>query len=131
MEEKKKKTIKTLDIVLIIIGIIVIFFGVLFTWASTSIESKTLGTSGTNLCIGIIGIIIGIVLIAIAKYRHKKEVEMIQKIDLPGDLSLENLKCKMCGAPLSKDSVEVKAGAIFIHCPYCKALYQIEEEPKF
>jgi H+/Cl- antiporter ClcA len=129
--EEKKKTLTTLDIILIIVGIIVLFFSVLFIWAATSVESKTEGSSGTNLCIGIVGIIIGIALIAIAKYRHKKEVEIIQKIDLPGDLSLENLKCKMCSAPLNKDSVEVKEGAIFIHCPYCGALYQIEEEPKF
>jgi len=131
MEENRKKSITTLDIILIIIGIIVIFFGILFTWGSTSVDAKAKGESGVDLCVGIIGIIIGITLIAIAKFRHKKEIEIIQKIDLPGDLSLENLRCKMCGAPLNKDSVEVKEGAVFIHCPYCGALYQIEEEPKF
>jgi uncharacterized Zn-finger protein len=32
---------------------------------------------------------------------------------------------------LSKENLEVKAGAIFVECPYCGASYQIEEAPKW
>ncbi|HDM43059.1 MAG TPA: hypothetical protein ENG29_01570 [Firmicutes bacterium] len=129
--EKKKKVLSAFNIALIIIGAILVFFGVLFAWASTSVESKTQGTSSVNLCVGIIGIIVGIGLIALAKYRQKKEIEIIQKIDIPGDTKLEGLKCKNCGAPVDKESIEVKAGAVFVHCHYCGAIYQIEEEPKW
>ena len=37
----------------------------------------------------------------------------------------------MCGAPLAKESLEVKAGAIFITCAHCGSSYQFEEEPKW
>jgi DNA-directed RNA polymerase subunit RPC12/RpoP len=41
------------------------------------------------------------------------------------------MKCQNCGAELSKDSITVKEGAIFIACPYCGAAYQMVEEPKW
>lgn len=61
----------------------------------------------------------------------KEEITHIQKIDLTGDIQLEQLKCQSCNGALSKDNLEVKAGAIFVECPYCGASYQIEEAPKW
>ena len=69
------------------------------------------------------------------KFRRSKEAqgpqEIVQKIDLSGDIELEKLKCQNCGAELSKDSVTVREGAVFISCPYCGAAYQMVEEPKW
>ncbi len=59
------------------------------------------------------------------------QTTVVQKIDLSGDVSLEQINCQACGAPLGKESVEVKAGAIFINCDHCGATYQFEEEPKW
>ena len=36
---------------------------------------------------------------------------VVQKIDLSGDVKLENLTCRSCGGTLGKDSISVKAGA--------------------
>jgi hypothetical protein len=55
----------------------------------------------------------------------------VQKIDLTGDVRLEEMRCRSCNSPLNKEDVEVKAGAIFVHCSYCGATYQLEEEPKW
>jgi DNA-directed RNA polymerase subunit RPC12/RpoP len=41
------------------------------------------------------------------------------------------MKCRNCGAELSRDSIEVKAGAVFVKCPYCGNDYQVTEEPKW
>jgi len=86
-------------------------------------------------------IIIGLVLIAIGggllfmiprwESRRPQQIEMTQKIDLSGQVNAEKLKCQNCGADLDKNSVTVKAGAIFVNCPYCKSGYQITEEPKW
>ena len=67
-------------------------------------------------------------------FRSKPQVTqntVVQQIDLSGDVNLETMKCKVCGAPLAKDSLEVKAGAIFVACAHCGASYQIEEDPKW
>lgn len=55
----------------------------------------------------------------------------VQKIDLSGDVRLEEIRCRSCNAPLSKDEIAVEAGAIFVHCDHCGATYQFEEEPKW
>ncbi len=84
-------------------------------------------------------VVVGIVLMAaagalvwLARQQVKQSVTtVVQKIDLSGDVSLQNLKCRACGGTLSKESVTVKAGAVFVNCPYCETAYQLEEEPKW
>jgi len=59
------------------------------------------------------------------------KVTVQQKLDLSGDVRLEELHCRSCGAALDPKSVAVRAGAIFVTCPYCEAAYQVEEAPKW
>ncbi|MBL8094598.1 MAG: hypothetical protein JNL73_10535 [Anaerolineales bacterium] len=56
---------------------------------------------------------------------------LVQKIDLSGDVNLERLTCQACNAPLSKDAISLKEGAIMVTCPSCGTTYQIEEKPKY
>ncbi|MBN1487319.1 MAG: hypothetical protein JW981_06715 [Anaerolineae bacterium] len=113
-----------MEIVTYIISAIVGFFGIMFV----------VGAQGS-----IIRVIVGIVLLAAAgvliyltRVRPKHEEHtIIQKIDLSGDVNLEQLKCRSCNGALSNNDLEVKAGAIFVHCPYCGTSYQIEEAPKW
>lgn len=82
-------------------------------------------------------VVIGVILIGAGIFvsyviRMKApQTTLIQKIDLSGDIAAEQLQCRACGGMLEKDSVSVKAGGIFIDCPYCGASYQLEEEPKW
>lgn len=85
----------------------------------------------------VIRIVIGAVLIAAAIFigvlvRAKApERQIVQKIDLTGDITPEQLKCNACGAPLSKESITLKEGAIVVSCPFCGTSYQLEEAPKW
>lgn len=87
----------------------------------------------------IMRIVVGAVLLAaagaliwLALQNPKPSVTtVVQKIDLSGDVNLQDLTCRACGGTLGKDSVAVKAGAVFVNCQYCGAAYQIEEEPKW
>lgn len=56
---------------------------------------------------------------------------VVQKIDLSGDVNLERMTCQACNAPLSKDAISLKEGAIMVTCPSCGTTYQIEEKPKY
>ncbi len=113
-----------------IISGILILFGVLFLWGAFSPQ----GEPGW-IVIGIITVAIGLGIIAFIKFREPKPAqppqEIIQRIDLSGDIELETLKCEKCGGELKKDSITVKEGAIFISCPYCGSTYQMVEEPKW
>lgn len=83
-------------------------------------------------------LVVGVVLIAaagaliwLAMQKPAQITTIVQKIDLSGDVKLQDLKCQSCGGTLGKESVTVKAGAVFVNCQYCGAAYQIEEAPKW
>lgn len=113
----------------IIASSILIFFGVLFI----------LGSGAENniwwVVVGIvmIGVAIGIIWIT----THRKEAKagdtqnVTLKIDLPGNVSLDTMKCKSCGGNLSAENVKMVAGAPQVTCPFCHTQYQLTEDPKW
>jgi len=113
-----------------IIAAILIFFGILFIWAAFSPEGET-----GWILVGVISVAIGLGIIGLVKFREPKPAqppqEIIQKIDLSGEIEMETLKCQKCGGELQQDSITVKEGAVFISCPYCGSAYQLVEEPKW
>jgi predicted RNA-binding Zn-ribbon protein involved in translation (DUF1610 family) len=113
-----------------VVAAILILFGVLFIWAAFGPESPP-----GWLLIGIVTVVIGLGIIALVKFREPKPAgppqEIVQKIDLSGDVKLDKLKCQNCGAELDQKSITVKEGAIFVSCPYCGTAYQMVEEPKW
>jgi hypothetical protein len=132
----------TIAYVLIVLGVIVscllIGFGVLMVIGSSD---KTTPGAQAWLPIGTGLIVVGLVIVALAvaafvvirirRTKDAQKTEIVQKIDLSGEIGLEKLKCQNCGGELNKDSITVKEGAIFVNCPYCGASYQIVEEPKW
>lgn len=84
-------------------------------------------------------IVVGLILFAAAGalvYVSRVQPEpsqttIVQKIDLSGEMNLQEIRCRSCDAPLSKESIKIEGGAIFVNCEYCGATYQMEEEPKW
>lgn len=102
--------------------------GVVFVIAAFSDQAKTT----SRLMIGGAMIVIAIILLLLGRMRTEQITHTIeQKIDLSGDVDLEQLKCTSCGGTLSKENVEVRAGAVMVNCPYCGSVYQIKEAPKW
>ena len=83
-----------------------------------------------RLVIGLVLIGAGVVMFAVSRLRPK-QTTVVQKVDLTGDISTQELKCKNCGSTLTNKSVTVRAGAIFISCEFCDTQYQLEEAPKW
>lgn len=87
----------------------------------------------------ILRIVVGVILLgAAAAFVYLTRVKpqpsqttIVQKVEVSGDVNLEQIKCQNCGGVLDKDSIKVEAGAIFVNCPYCGASYQFEEAPKW
>jgi len=132
----------TIVYVLIIIGLIVacifLFFGVLSIWGAFTPgggQSELLVMGGITVAIGLVITALAVGVFVFLRIRRSKEAkgpqEIIQKIDLSGDIELEKMKCQNCSAELDKDSITVKEGAIFVSCPYCGTAYQMVEEPKW
>jgi hypothetical protein len=74
----------------------------------------------------------GIALVYVTRQRPTpSQTTTVQKIDLSGDVNLEEFRCNSCNAPLSKEMISVEAGAIMVECGHCGSTYQLEEEPKW
>lgn len=114
-------------IIAYIAATILIFFGVLFIYATFSPAGQI-----AWLLIGLISVVIGFGLIWFAGKRAKREsAELIQRIELSGDIDLETLTCRNCGGALSSDNIKLVAGAPVVACPYCNTSYQLTEQPKW
>ena len=99
-----------------------------------SFDGRPLGQAVGNFIIAAILIGIGIVVIIAIKMREpkpKQEIAITQKIDVSGEIAMEKMKCRNCGAQLDKDSIKLAEGAIVVSCPFCGTSYQIVEEPKW
>jgi hypothetical protein len=102
-----------------------------------------LGALGLVFVAGALGqpmrIVVGVVLWAAAGAlvwlaMHKvpqSTMTVVQKIDLSGNVNLQDLTCRSCGGNLGEKSVSVRAGAVFVNCEFCGAAYQLEEDPKW
>jgi hypothetical protein len=124
MEEVMGRTIS------IIISSILLFFGILFLWGAFSPDG-----SPAWIIIGVITIAIAIVVIWLGtRKKATGDVEnqnVTLKIDLPGNVSLDTLKCKSCGGNLTAENVKMVAGAPVVTCPFCHTQYQLTEDPKW
>ena len=115
-------------IIAYIFAAILIFFGVLFIWGSFS----TQGGGGGWILIGLISVGIGFGLIWFFGRRTADQtIHTTVKIDLPGNVQMESIKCKSCGGALTSDNIKMIAGAPVVTCPYCSTTYQLTEEPKW
>ena len=114
-----------------VISGILIFLGVI--WLLSAFIEETFDPI-SRLVVGAILIGIGLVIIVAVKMREPKPEQKVvveQKIDLSGDIELEKLQCKNCGAELDKRSITLAQGAVVVSCPYCGTSYQMVEEPKW
>jgi len=109
---------------------ILIFFGVLFIWSAFA--PSTASPFG-QLLVGLISAGLGFGLIFMIQRKAKADAaqHVTLKIDLPGNVSMDVIKCKSCGGTLTSDNIKLVNGAPIVTCPYCKTVYQLAEEPKW
>jgi hypothetical protein len=115
-----------------VISGILVLFGVLFLLSAFA--SDTGVNPVERLVRGVILVGIGLAIIVIIKMREPKPEQKVvveQKIDFSGDIELEKLQCRNCGAELDKKSITLAEGAVIVSCPYCGTSYQMVEEPKW
>ncbi|MGW8255973.1 MAG: hypothetical protein ACWGMZ_00655 [Thermoguttaceae bacterium] len=106
------------------LGAVLAFFGLVFVVGNQGLPMR--------IVVGVILLAAAGALILMALLKPKPvETTLVQKIDLSGDVNIEQMKCRSCGGALNKDSISVKAGGIFVNCPYCGSAYQLEEAPKW
>jgi membrane protein implicated in regulation of membrane protease activity len=117
-----------LRVILPVLGVLLLLTGLVFLIAAP------VGNTLSRVVIGLVMVVLGIYLLRTGLRRESSTTRTVvvdRKVELTGDVSLEDLTCRSCGAALSSDSVSVRAGAVFVACPHCGTEYQLEEAPKW
>ena len=117
-----------MKIIATIAAAILIFFGVLFIWGAFSAQ----GQAGWIL-VGLVSVGIGLVIIYFANRKTPGSTpeNVTYKVDLPGNVTMQALKCQSCGGVLTAENIKMVNGAPMVNCPYCNTVYQLTEEPKW
>lgn len=110
---------KAVKIILAVAGVVLLFTGLVFIIGGRPV------TGAVMVGIGVFMIVYGL------RKPKTRDVVIRRELELSGDVNLDGMKCKQCGGALSSENVSVKAGAVFVSCPYCSSEYQIEEAPKW
>jgi len=53
------------------------------------------------------------------------------KMDGSGKFEDKEMKCRSCGAPITDKDLKVIQGGIMATCPYCGAVFAMQEAPKW
>jgi hypothetical protein len=113
-------------IVLTIIAALLFLLGLVFLVAGAAPLMPGRLVVGGVLVLGAAALVIA------ARVRPaEKVVKVTQQVEVSGDVSLEALRCRSCGADLKPKDMATKDGAIVVTCPYCSASYQVEEAPRW
>lgn len=113
-----------MKIAVVIIAVVLGALGLLFLVAAGQ------GNAVVRIGIGVVCLAAAAALVALVRLKPVRHVHEM-KLDAPGELSLKQSTCQQCSATLSSQSVRIAAGTVFVHCEYCGAEYQIEEETKW
>ncbi len=111
-------------------AVLFLLFGALFLIGSGDPQR---GGGFAWILIGLVLVIIGLALAWFASRKPKVPTpeNITYKVDLPGEVKLETMKCKFCGGTLTAENIKMLAGAPVVTCPYCGSTYQLTEEPKW
>jgi Zn finger protein HypA/HybF involved in hydrogenase expression len=94
----------------------------------TTDTARVGGVAAALLAVGIGLLVLTLKFLPTTKIEHT----VVRKIDLSGQVALDEMKCKNCGGALSGDNIQLAAdGAAVVSCPYCNTTYQITEAPKW
>ena len=88
------------------------------------------GNAIARVVIGLVCLVAAGALIALMRMKPTHYTH-VHQLDLSGDVGLQEITCKKCGATLSEKSLKISAGTVFVKCEYCSAEYQLEEAPKW
>ena len=63
--------------------------------------------------------------------RKQQPIRITQKLEVPGKVKVQTLRCPNCSASLDIGRVKVINGIPSIKCSYCGHTFEVTEEPKW
>ena len=116
---------KMLMVVLVFAALVFLFGGALFLIGAT--------VTG-DFIVGGVMLLVAVVLLVVAwRLAAGSPTVVQQNIQLggSGQFQEKRMTCRQCGAPIEQKDIKVVQGGLMVTCPYCNAVYALEEAPKW
>ena len=129
MDMTVKETIGyIMSAILIFFAVVLLFFAVIFAMAA-SYDPQRLNTSALLFIAGFV--LLFFAGLGIYYTRRQKPTQIIQKLELPGEIRVQPIRCPNCGASLDINQTKIIDGVPSIKCSYCGHTFEVTEEPKW
>jgi len=114
---------------LVFVAVSMMFLGMVFIIAS-GVESTAIGAVMVLVAAGLLVLVYRMTKIEAAKPTVVSQTFNV-KMDGSGQFNAKEMKCKSCGAPITDKDLKVIQGGVMATCPYCGAVFAMEEAPKW
>jgi Zn finger protein HypA/HybF involved in hydrogenase expression len=114
---------------LVFVAVSMMFLGMIFIIAS-GVESTAIGAIMVLVAVGLLVLVYRMTKIEAAKPTVVSQTFNV-KMDGSAQFNAKEMKCKSCGAPITDKDLKVIQGGIMATCPYCGAVFAMEEAPKW
>lgn len=114
---------------LLLLGVILLFFGIIFAIASSVADTTSRLNTAVFLFVGsIMFFVTGAVM---AYFVNKKPKTVIQRLEVSGEMKAVALKCPNCSASVDANRIKIVSGVPYATCNYCGHTFEVAEEPKW
>lgn len=120
---------KLVEAFLVIVGVGLLLMGGIFVIAAT-LETIVIGGVMILVAAGLFLFVYRAMKIEAAKPTLVSQTFNV-KMEGSGTFQEKEMKCKSCGAPLTDKDLKIIQGGIMAKCPYCGAVFAMQEEPKW
>jgi intracellular septation protein A len=114
---------------LVFVAVSLMLLGMVFIIAS-DIETIAIGAVMVLVAVGLLVLVYRMTKIEASKPTVVSQTFNV-KMDGSGQFNAKEMKCKSCGAPITDKDLKVIHGGIMATCPYCGAVFAMEEAPKW
>jgi DNA-directed RNA polymerase subunit RPC12/RpoP len=120
---------KIIEAFLVIVGVGLLLLGGIFIIAGT-LDTIVIGGLMVLAAAGLFFFVYRSMKVEAAKPTLVNQTFNV-KMEGSGTFQEKEMKCRSCGAPLTDKDLKVIQGGIMATCPYCGAVFAMQEEPKW
>ena len=100
---------------------VLFFLGVIYALASSY--------NPTRIAVSIVLFLAGFGILFFTWRRQPSQ--LVQKLEVPGKIKAQEIRCPNCSASIDMDHVKVVQGTPLAECTYCGHVFELVEEPKW
>jgi DNA-directed RNA polymerase subunit RPC12/RpoP len=120
---------KIVEAFLVIVGVGLLLLGAIFIIAG-AVDTIIIGGLMVFVAAGLFFFVYRAMKIEAAKPTLVSQTFNV-KMDGSGTFQEKEMKCRSCGAPLTEKNLKIIQGGIMATCPYCGAVFAMQEQPKW